>query len=91
MRGIGQLHSGVARNRRSVESKSWRDNHVSLGRPKQPRQTALTMARCLFWYRKSLRLHDNPALLHATKGAEWMLPVFVLDPAFLTSASESKE
>ncbi len=32
----------------------------------------------IFWFRQDLRLHDNPALLEATKGGK-VLPVFILD------------
>jgi len=39
----------------------------------------------LFWFRKSLRLDDNPALLEATKDAKHLLPVFVLDPQLATT------
>jgi len=37
------------------------------------------------WFRKGLRLHDNPALLAAAAaaGSKQLLPVFVLDPHFL--------
>jgi DNA photolyase len=38
--------------------------------------------RGMLWFRKGLRLHDNPALLAACKTA-YMAPVFVLDPWFL--------
>lgn len=34
----------------------------------------------LHWFRKDLRLHDNPALLASCAGAKTCLPVFVLDP-----------
>ncbi|KAK9804209.1 hypothetical protein WJX72_001282 [[Myrmecia] bisecta] len=37
----------------------------------------------LLWFRKGLRLHDNPALLEALDGAVRLYPVFVLDPYFL--------
>jgi hypothetical protein len=39
--------------------------------------------RSLMWFRKGLRLHDNPALLQACEGARNVYPVFVLDPWFL--------
>ena len=39
--------------------------------------------RSLLWFRKGLRLHDNPALLAAIQGAAHLYPVFVLDPWFL--------
>ncbi|KAK4530573.1 hypothetical protein CCYA_CCYA04G1430 [Cyanidiococcus yangmingshanensis] len=37
------------------------------------------------WFRKGLRLHDNPALLDAVKNpaTRYVLPVFCLDPVFL--------
>ena len=38
--------------------------------------------RSLHWFRKGLRLHDNPALLAAIDGAAELYPVFVLDPNF---------
>ena len=35
------------------------------------------------WFRKGLRLHDNPALLEALDGGGRVMPVFVLDPHFM--------
>jgi cryptochrome len=40
------------------------------------------MVVSLHWFRKGLRLHDNPALVEACKGAKQVYPVFVLDPHF---------
>ena len=44
-------------------------------------------AGVLYWLRNDLRLHDNPALLLATRRAReqggWLLPVFLHDPAQL--------
>ena len=37
----------------------------------------------VWWVRKGIRLHDNPALLKAVEGASAMTPLFVLDPHFL--------
>ncbi|XP_058112642.1 (6-4)DNA photolyase isoform X2 [Magnolia sinica] len=37
----------------------------------------------LIWFRKGLRIHDNPALDHARRGSAHLYPVFVLDPYFL--------
>ncbi|KAK9914767.1 hypothetical protein WJX75_000282 [Coccomyxa subellipsoidea] len=37
----------------------------------------------ILWFRKGLRLHDNPSLLAAIKGATHLYPVFILDPWFL--------
>jgi len=39
--------------------------------------------RSLLWFRKGLRLHDNPALLAAVDGAEQFCAVFCLDPWFI--------
>ena len=39
--------------------------------------------RSLMWFRKGLRIHDNPALASACEGASAVHPVFVLDPFFL--------
>ncbi|KAG2432367.1 hypothetical protein HYH02_012940 [Chlamydomonas schloesseri] len=41
----------------------------------------------IIWFRKGLRLHDNPALLEACKDAKHVYPVFVLDPHFLQQSS----
>ena len=38
----------------------------------------------VLWFRKGLRLHDNPALLAAVSGASAVHPLFILDPHFLT-------
>ena len=40
------------------------------------------MTRAIHWFRKGLRLHDNPALLKACEGSSELYPVFVLDPWF---------
>lgn len=39
---------------------------------------------CVYWFRKALRLHDNPSLLRALSGSTpaFLAPVFVIDPAF---------
>lgn len=38
--------------------------------------------RSLYWFRKCLRLHDNPALLEACHSSE-VFPVFCIDPHFV--------
>merc|ERR1711865_81394 len=43
---------------------------------------ASRMAKTAHWFRKGLRLHDNPALLEACSQAQHTYPVFVIDPAF---------
>ncbi|KAJ9534555.1 hypothetical protein QJQ45_022092, partial [Haematococcus lacustris] len=44
----------------------------------------------IMWFRKGLRLHDNPALLEACKGATHMFPVFIIDPFFLQNPTAYK-
>ena len=43
------------------------------------------MSTCVVWFRKSLRLHDNPALSAACleKDITSIIPLYVLDPAIL--------
>lgn len=36
----------------------------------------------IVWFRKGLRLHDNPALVEACKVSKKLYPVFVIDPHF---------
>ncbi|KAI4875908.1 hypothetical protein NFI96_032895 [Prochilodus magdalenae] len=38
--------------------------------------------KCIHWFRKGLRLHDNPALKAALQDCEHIYPVFILDPWF---------
>lgn len=37
----------------------------------------------MIWFRKGLRIHDNPALDQARRGCKHLYPVFVLDPHYL--------
>ncbi|XP_031265156.1 (6-4)DNA photolyase [Pistacia vera] len=37
----------------------------------------------LVWFRKGLRIHDNPALEYASKGSKSVYPVFVIDPHYM--------
>lgn len=46
------------------------------------------MSVAIWWIRRDLRLHDNPAL-HAALRAGTVVPVFILDPA-LTSVSRRR-
>lgn len=39
----------------------------------------------IHWFRKGLRLHDNPALIEACRSANSVYPVFILDPKFTSS------
>ncbi|XP_067346218.1 cryptochrome circadian regulator 5 isoform X3 [Channa argus] len=36
--------------------------------------------QCIHWFRKGLRLHDNPALMAALRDCKELYPVFILDP-----------
>lgn len=36
----------------------------------------------MHWFRKGLRLHDNPALIHALHHSRFVYPVFCIDPYF---------
>lgn len=38
----------------------------------------------LFWFRRSIRLDDNRALIEAVENADQVVPVFILDPEILT-------
>ena len=46
-----------------------------------------TRERSIFWFRKTLRLHDNPAFLRAVEGSTHVWPVFILDPWFVKNAN----
>ncbi|XP_063799756.1 cryptochrome-1-like [Pseudophryne corroboree] len=45
--------------------------------------------RSIHWFRKGLRLHDNPALLAAMKDSVELHPIFILDPWFPKNMSVS--
>ncbi|KAL3841767.1 hypothetical protein ACJMK2_019869 [Sinanodonta woodiana] len=42
--------------------------------------------RSIHWFRKGLRLHDNPALLAAFENSSNVWPIFILDPWFIKNA-----
>ena len=46
--------------------------------------TSVGAERIIHWFRKGLRVHDNPALLKACTATR-MYPVFILDPKFTGS------
>ncbi|KAF9612630.1 hypothetical protein IFM89_003072 [Coptis chinensis] len=48
-----------------------------------PTMASSCLNNSLVWFRKGLRIHDNPALEHAIKGSKHLYPVFVLDPHYL--------
>jgi len=41
----------------------------------------------IHWFRKGLRLHDNPALLQALQGSDTIRCVYIVDPWFAGSSS----
>ncbi|MBN1135905.1 MAG: deoxyribodipyrimidine photo-lyase [Anaerolineae bacterium] len=43
------------------------------------------MTASIWWVRRDLRLADNQALNAALAAADWLIPVFILDPAILSS------
>ncbi|HEX7209605.1 MAG TPA: deoxyribodipyrimidine photo-lyase, partial [Propionibacteriaceae bacterium] len=44
----------------------------------------------IWWVRRDFRLADNPALRSAIDDGEAVLPLFVLDPALLSSAGYAR-
>ena len=44
------------------------------------------MVRSIHWFRKGLRLHDNPALLAACSQSQELRPIFILDPWFVKNS-----
>ncbi len=49
------------------------------------------MTIAIWWARRDLRLTDNQALHEATHAAETVLPVFILDPALLSTFAASEK
>ncbi|KAL3631824.1 (6-4)DNA photolyase [Castilleja foliolosa] len=43
----------------------------------------------LVWFRKGLRLHDNPALEYAARGSDFTYPLFVIDPHYMEPDSNA--
>ncbi|ESQ48397.1 hypothetical protein EUTSA_v10020425mg [Eutrema salsugineum] len=50
-----------------------------------PITSMATGSGSLIWFRKGLRVHDNPALEYASKGSQFLYPVFVIDPHYMES------
>ncbi|HSJ28045.1 MAG TPA: deoxyribodipyrimidine photo-lyase [Acidimicrobiia bacterium] len=48
------------------------------------------MSAAVVWFRKDLRLTDNPAWAHATLGHDTVVPLFVIDPALWERASSRR-
>lgn len=47
----------------------------------------MSNARAIHWFRKGLRLHDNPALLAAGQDAQVLFPVYIFDPATIQNGA----
>eukprot|EP00484_Ammonia_sp_Unknown_P018980 CAMPEP_0197028906 /NCGR_PEP_ID=MMETSP1384-20130603/8487_1 /TAXON_ID=29189 /ORGANISM="Ammonia sp." /LENGTH=579 /DNA_ID=CAMNT_0042457987 /DNA_START=24 /DNA_END=1763 /DNA_ORIENTATION=+ len=45
----------------------------------------------IYWFRKALRLHDNPSLIRACNECDIVYPLFFLDPAFTTKADKNSD
>ncbi|XP_073292053.1 (6-4)DNA photolyase [Primulina huaijiensis] len=45
--------------------------------------TMTSGSNSLMWFRKGIRLHDNPALEYAARGSDFVYPVFVIDPHYM--------
>lgn len=48
-----------------------------------PITSMTTGSGSLIWFRKGLRVHDNPALEYASKSSQFLYPVFVIDPHYM--------
>ncbi len=48
------------------------------------------MKTTIWWIRRDLRLHDNPALEQALRRSDQIIPVFILDPLLLKKPAEKR-
>lgn len=55
--------------------------HLSFPRLHPPWTPPAMQHSAIHWFRKGLRLHDNPALLAAAAGCHRLHPLFILDPS----------
>lgn len=46
------------------------------------KDTEMSYKASIHWFRKGLRLHDNPALVQSCQSSKKVYPVFILDPYF---------
>ena len=49
-----------------------------------------TPKRNIMWFRRDLRIGDNPALLEAIKTSEELVPVFILDPTLINATGSKR-
>lgn len=47
-------------------------------------------SRSIIWFRRDLRINDNPALLAALAESDEIIPVFILDPTLIKSAGSKR-
>ncbi len=47
-------------------------------------------SRAIFWFRRDLRLSDNPALLAAIEASDEIVPVFILDPSLINQSGSKR-
>ena len=50
-------------------------------------KSEIMVVNSVHWFRKGLRLHDNPSLQEALNGADTVRCVYILDPWFAGSAN----
>ena len=48
------------------------------------------MKRNIMWFRRDLRLTDNPALLSAIANSDEIVPLFILDPNLISQAGSKR-
>ena len=48
------------------------------------------MARSIFWFRRDLRLNDNPALNAAIEASDEVVAVFILDEKLIKEAGSKR-
>jgi deoxyribodipyrimidine photo-lyase len=41
------------------------------------------MSKCIFWFRRDLRLHDNAGFYHALRSGSEVIPIFIFDKCIL--------
>lgn len=58
-------------------------NNSSLTSPVPPMAKMAPGSNSLMYFRKGLRIHDNPALEYAAKGSNHLYPLFVIDPHYM--------
>ena len=49
-----------------------------------------SLNRSIAWFRRDLRIADNPALLAAIESADEIVPVFILDPTLIASSGSKR-